>query len=142
VINTFTPLFNLNHGFNYGFSVNVPILNGFNTRRLIRRAKLDIQLQEVSYGNEFSKIDVALTNAYKDYELHKKLLTLEEENIQLARENVQIALERFRLGVSTNLELREAQISLEQAYNRLIASRYNTKVAETELLRLQGNIVK
>jgi outer membrane protein TolC len=142
VINTFTPLFNLNHGFNYGFSVNVPILNGFNTRRLIRRAKLDIQLQEVSYSNEFSKIDVALTNAYKDYELHKKLLQLEEENILLARENVHIALERFRLGVSTNLELREAQISLEQAYNRLIASRYNTKVAETELLRLQGNIVK
>jgi outer membrane protein len=31
---------------------------------------------------------------------------------------------------------------LEDAYNRLIAARYNTKVAETELLRLKGDLVK
>jgi outer membrane protein TolC len=42
--------------------------------------------------------------------------------------------------VSTYLELRDAQISLEQAYNRLIAARYNTKLAETELLRLKGTL--
>ena len=142
VINTFTPLFNQNKGFNYGFSLNVPILNGFNTRRLIRQSQLDVKLQETTYSNELSRIDVALSNTFKDYELHKKLLTLEEENILLAKENVNIALERFRLGVSTNLELREAQISLEEGYNRLIAARYNTKVSETELLRLQGNIVR
>jgi outer membrane protein TolC len=53
-----------------------------------------------------------------------------------------IALERFRQGVSTYLELREAQKSLEDAYDRLIAARYNTKVSETELLRLKGAIVR
>lgn len=142
VINNFTPLFNQNRGFNYGLSVNVPILNGFNTRRLIRQAKLGISLQEVGYSNQLSLIDVSLNNAFKDYELYKKLLVLEEQNILLAKENVNIALERFRQGVSTNLELREAQISLEQGYSRLIAARYNTKVAETALLRLQGNIVR
>ena len=78
----------------------------------------------------------------KNYELYKKLLTLEEENILLAKENVNIALERFKQGISTNLELREAQISLEQGYDRLIAARYNTKVAETELLKLHGNIIR
>ena len=142
VINTFTPLFNQNKGLNYGLSVSVPILNGFNTRRLVRQSKLDIRLQEVNYLNQLSKIDVGLNNAFKDYELYKKLLKLEEENIVLAKENVNIALERFRLGISTNLELREAQISLEQGYDRLIAARYNTKVAETELMRLQGDILK
>lgn len=142
VINTFTPLYNQNKGFNYGLSINVPILNNFNTRRLIRQAKLDIRLQEVTYTNQLSQIDVTLNNAFKNYELYKKLLKLEEENILLAKENVNIALERFRLGISTNLELREAQISLEQGYDRLIAARYNTKVAETELLRLHGNVLR
>ncbi|MEO5996540.1 MAG: TolC family protein [Chitinophagaceae bacterium] len=142
VINTFTPLFNQNKGFNYGLSVNVPILNGFNTKRLIRQSQLNIKLQQVTYTNQLSQIDVTLNNSFKNYELYKKLLRLEEENILLAKENVNIALERFKQGVSTNLELREAQISLEQGYDRLIAARYNTKVAETELLRLQGNIVK
>lgn len=87
-------------------------------------------------------MDIAISSAFKDYELQKKNLALEEENILLAKENVFIAVERLRLGVSTTLELRETQRSLEESYNRLIAARYNTKVAETELLRLKGDLVK
>ncbi|MGN6421459.1 MAG: TolC family protein [Pseudobacter sp.] len=141
VINTFTPLFNQNKGFNYGFGLNVPILNGFNTRRLVKQAQLDVQYQQLVYDNELTKVDVGLSNAFKDYELQKQLLQLEEDNITLAKENVFIALERFRQGVSTWLELRDAQQSLELSYNRLIAARYNTKLAETELLRLKGSLV-
>ena len=85
---------------------------------------------------------MGITNAFKDYELQKKTLALEEENILLAKENVFISLERLRLGISTYLELRETQKSLELAYDRLIAARYNTKLAETELLRLKGDLVK
>ena len=142
VINTFTPLFNQNRGFNYGMSLTLPILNGFNTRRLISQSKLNIRIQEVFYTSQLLQIDVTLNNEFKNYELYKKLLKLEEQNILLAKENVNIALERFKQGVSTNLELREAQISLEQGYDRLIAARYNTKVAETDLLRLQGKILR
>ena len=142
VINTFTPLFNQNNGYNFGFSATVPILNGFNTRRLIKQAELDIQYQQLFFENQRSLINTGISNAFKDYEYQKRALVLEEENIQLAKENVAIALERFRQGVSTNLELREAQISLQDAYNRLIAARYNTKLAEIELLRLKGEIVR
>jgi outer membrane protein TolC len=142
VINQFTPLFNQNRGFNYGFGLSVPILNNFNTKRLIQQAELDVQYQEIFLKNQLSLVDLALSNAFKNYELEKKSLALEEENISLARENVSIALERFRQGVSTYLELRDAQISLEQALDRLIAARYNTKLAETELLRLKGDLVR
>lgn len=142
VINTFTPLFNQNLGFNYGFSLNIPILNGFNTRRLEQQARIDILQQELIFDNQRTLLDVQVNNAFKDYELQKKNLTLEEDNILLARENVFIALERFKQGVSTYLELREAQISLEDAYNRLIAARYNAKIAETELMRLKGDIIR
>lgn len=141
-VNINQPFFNRNKGFNYGFGLNVPILNGFNTKRLIKQAELDIRYQQLVYSNQRSLIDVGLSNSFKDYELQKRLLTLEEENIALAKENVMIALERFRQGVSTFLELREAQISLQDAYNRLIAARYNTKLAETELLRLKGDLVR
>lgn len=140
VINNFTPLFNRNRGFNYGLAINLPLLNGFNTRRLIGQAKLDISFQEINYKNQLSLADVALQNAFKAYEMQKQALRLEEENITLARENVNIALERFRQGVSTFIELRVAQISLAEAYNRLIAARYDTKLAEIELLRLKGDI--
>ena len=142
VVNPFQPLFSRNSGYNYGFGISVPILNGFNVKRQIQQAQLDIEYLNLSYLNQKAQIDVSIVNAYKDYELQKKMLALEEENILLAKENVFIAVERLRLGVSTFIELRETQKSLELAYDRLIAARYNTKLAETELLRLKGEIVK
>ncbi len=142
VVNNFTPLFNRNYGFNYGISLNIPILNNFTIKRQIQTAQLDIEYQKLLYNYKKSNIDIAISAAFKSYELQKKTLELEEENIKLAKENVYISVERFRLGISTSLELRETQKSLEDAYNRLIAARYNTKVAETELLRLRGDLVK
>ena len=142
VVNPFTPLYSQNKGLNYGFSATIPILNGFNTKRLIRQAELDVRYQQLFYTSQRSVIDVSISNAFKDYEYQKRALLLEEENIQLAKENTMIALERFRQGVSTYLELREAQKSLEDAYNRLIAARFNTKLAETNLLRLRGDLVR
>lgn len=139
VINNFTPLFNRNLGFNYGFGITMPIFNGFNAKRLQQQAKIDIMQQELLLDNTRTLLDVQINNAFRNYELQKRNLALEEENIVLAKENVFIAMERFKQGVSTYLELREAQISLADGYDRLIAARYNAKLAETELLRLKGS---
>ncbi len=142
VLNTFTPLYNRNLGFNYGISAAIPIFNGFNARRQIQQAQLTIDNYKIQYGRIKAANEIAINNSYKTYELQKKTLVLEEENILLAKENVFIALERFRLGISTTLELRETQKTLSDSYDRLIAARYNTKVAETELLRLRGDLVR
>jgi outer membrane protein TolC len=142
VVNNFTPLFNRNMGYNYGVSAVIPIFNGFTVRRQIKEAALNVNYQDLQYRFEQSKVNAAITGAFKSYTLQKKNLALEEENIRLAKENVYIAVERFRLGVSTLIELRETQKSLEDAYNRLISARYNTKLAETTLLRLKGELVK
>ncbi len=142
VINPFSPLFNQSKGLNYGVTASIPILNNLTNKRQIQQAKLDIQYQQIIFKNQQSQLNLAVINAFKEYEQQKKALVLEEENIVLAKENVYIALEVYRLGASTIIQLREAQKSLEDAYNRLIAARYNTKLAETELLRLKGDLVK
>jgi outer membrane protein len=142
VINPFSLLFNQSQGFNYGFTVAVPILNNFNTRRLIKQARLDINYQKLVYDNQRSLINLNVLSAFIAYEQQKRALALEEENILLAKENVSIILQTLRLGAATMIQLREAQQSLEQAYTRLITARYNTKVSETELLRLKGELVR
>lgn len=142
VINPFSTLFNQSRGLNYGFTATIPILNNLNQRRQIKQANLDIQYQKLVLDNRLSQVNMSVVNAFKEYEQQKKALALEEENIGLAKENVSIALEVYRLGASTIIQLREAQKSLEDAYNRLIAARYNTKLAETELMRLRGEIIR
>ena len=142
VINSFSTLFNRNKGINYGITATIPILNNFNTKRLIQQARLDIKYEQLVYDNQKSQINLNILNAFQDYQQQQKALALEEENILLAKENVTIVFETYRLGAATLIQLKEAQKSLEDAYNRLIAARYNTKLAETELLSLKGDLVK
>ncbi len=142
VINPFSPLFNQSNGLNYGLTANIPIFNRFNTKRLIRQAELDIRYQQLVFENQRSLVNLDIITAFKNYELQKKALALEEENILLARENVDIVFQTYKLSAATLVQLREAQNSLEAANNRLIAARYATKLAETELLRLKGTLGK
>jgi outer membrane protein TolC len=142
LINPFAPLNSQSNGFNYGFLLTVPIFNGLNQHRLIQQAKITSMRSELLYRQLQLSVDVGLQNAFTQYENAKEVLVIEEENILLAKENVVIALESFKRGATTFVELRTAQQSLETAYNRLIAARYNAKVAETELLRLNGSLLR
>ena len=141
-LNPVLPFYNRNSGFYYGFTATIPILNYRNTHHLIRQAELNIGFQRLLYENQRALLQLNVLDAFNDYRLQLESLELEESNIELAIENVTIILETYRLGASTYLQLREAQKSLEDAYNRLIAARYNTKLAETELLRLKGALVR
>lgn len=142
VINPFSTLYNLNKGFNYGITANIPIFNNYTVKRNIRQAQADINFKQLTLENQVSLLNTNVENAFRTYELQKQELALEESNIIYAKENVSIAYERYKLAVTTFIELREAQKSLADSYTRLITARYNAKVAETELLRLRGDIIR
>lgn len=130
-----------NKGYNYGLSMNIPILNGMNVNRLIGQSKINIERQKLIYDQQVTIVTAGVRIAYTSYANSLKVLAIEEENILLARENVTIALEGFRRGITTFIELRTAQQSLADAYNRLIAARFSAKISEIELFRLQGSLI-
>jgi outer membrane protein len=135
-------LFNLNSGLNYGFSFNLPIVNGFINRRNIQQARITVDRTRLLYEQAKTNINVGVKNAYTVYDNAKKILLVEEENIGLAKENLYIALEIFKRSANTFIEVRTAQQSLADAYNRLINARYVAKVAETQLLQLNGSLLR
>lgn len=141
VINDFTLLFNQNKGLNYGFSATLPILNKLTIRNGVQQAGILLERQQIIYEQQKMVATVGVRVAFASYDNARKTLVIEEENILLAKENVFIMLESFKRGIATFIELRTAQQSLADAYNRLIAARYNAKVSETELLRLKGALV-
>lgn len=142
LINPFAALFNQSDGYNYGFSVTIPVLNGFNQRRLVQQAKINVNRQQTLYEQQRTAVNLGLQNAFTSYDNAKTILLIEEENIFFAKENVSIALETFKRGATTFVELRTAQQSLAEAYTRLINARYLAKVAEIELLKLNGSLLK
>jgi outer membrane protein len=142
VINNFSTLFNQTRGFNYGLVATIPIFNNYNVKRQIQQAQLDITYSKLAYENQQSLLELGIVRAFKNYEQQKKALVLEEESILLAKENAAIVLQSYKLGGTPLLQLKEAQKSLEDAARRLITARYNTKLAETELLQIKGDLVR
>jgi len=135
-------LLNQNAGPNYGFTVSWNLFNGFVVNNQIKNAKLDYQNSELRLNDAKSQIESQLLQAFNTFRDALEAVKLEEENLVLAKENLSVALERFRIGNSTPLELQEAQKSLVDAENRTLSARYDAKVAETELMRLNGELVK
>ncbi|WP_018479763.1 TolC family protein [Pontibacter roseus] len=141
-LNEFSPLFNQNRGHNYGLTVNLPIFNGFNLNRQAQNARINLETADLEYQRQQNQLESALARAYSQYSNRLQLLELEESNLALAQENADIALERYRLGLLTAIELREAQRNQLVAENRLIDIQYQAKAAETELKRISSTLLR
>ena len=135
-------LLNRTAGLSAGVAATWNIFNGFNTSRQVKNSRIFLENSKQQY--EYTKLSLgsALVNAWRNFENAKEMLSLEEENIRLAKENVDIALERFKLGASDILELKEAQNSYESSSVRIITARYDARLAEIQLMKLNGDLVK
>jgi len=129
------------NGLNYGITLRMNIFSGGNINRRIQNARLFEEISETQYAQTELSVIRDLENIYLEYSNNLRLVTLEQENLQVALENAEIALDRYKFGSSSFIELRDAQINGVRAYGRLLSAIYSAKVAETELLRLSGGLV-
>ncbi len=132
---------NQNLGFNYGLNFSFNIFNGFNSVREYENSQYEVLNSEIRYEQIKDIVEAQILKLYESYKTSLKLIELEKENLEIARENVEIAIERYRLGVLTPLELREAQKTYIDAESRLISALYQAKVAEINLLKLSGQLI-
>lgn len=135
-------LLNQNLGLNFGLTASWTIFNGFNTTNQIKNARLQIENADYEYKSAKLKVEHTLLVSYKKYQDDQKILILEEENTLLVKEAVTIALERFRIGASSSLELKEIQKSYDDALSRLAEARFNAKASETQLMKLNGKLIR
>ena len=130
------------NGLNGSVTLSVPLFNGFNNVHGVQLADLNIANAKISLDNLRRQIEAQQYQARHNFERADIALKLEEENILLADKNLKIALELFRVGQSTAIEMRTAELSYEQAVTRLVTARFNAKSAETEIMRIQNELVK
>ncbi|MEO7424283.1 MAG: TolC family protein [Fibrobacteria bacterium] len=128
-------------GLTYGINVRLNLFDGFtlpsdyrNARRAVAKARLQSEETRDAVG-------AALSEAHAAHAASLEVLELEVANMAVARENVGIAMERLRLGTIASLELRAAQEAFISAETRLVSAKFESKRAETELLRLSGRLV-
>jgi outer membrane protein TolC len=129
------------NGMNYGVTLGFNIFDGFNQRRSLRNSDISRVNTDLRYRDIEQGIRADLLTIFNAYSNNLRLINLEKQNLQTATENNNIALERYRLGSLSGIDLREVQLSLLEANERLISAHYQTKLAEVSLQLVSGNIM-
>ena len=126
-------------GGNAGISIGFTLWNG-NRRREMRNAKIEMENVKLTRDRLELSLKADLGNLWQAYQNNLELLNLEKTNVITARENHEIAKERYMLGDLSGIEMREAQQSLLDAEERLLAVEYDTKLCEISLMQISGKI--
>lgn len=130
-----------NLGFNFGLTMGFNLFDG-NRRREIKNVRIAIENANLQQDDMRQSLRADLSNLWQAYQNNLEMLKLERENLIAAVENHEIASERYMLGNLSGIEMREAQKSLLDAEERILASEYDTKMCEISLLQLSGKITQ
>jgi len=133
--------YNRNFGPVIGLSASMNIFNGMNLHRDYQNAKISLVSSELEVRQLENKLDAYLLKIYNEYRNQLQMISFEKENLVLAQKNMEIAKESFAVGSISSLQLREIQKNLLDANTRLITAEFNTKLTETELLLISGNLI-
>jgi len=133
-------LFNQTYGPSGSIGISVPLFNGIVVKKQLQISDIQIKNQQIAIAQTSNNLQTELNNAYISYNNALKAIELEEKNLVLARENIIIATERYKRLNITSVELRQIQISYNDARNRLYSALYQAKMAETTVALLSGNI--
>lgn len=127
-------------GFDYGVTIGMNLYNGFDTRRKARNSRIGIDNAELAEKNIRLELDALLSSLYLSYTNNLELKEMEQQNLVIAQEYYDTAIDKYKLGSLSGLELREAQVSLLDAEERLLLSEYNIKLCEVSLKQISGKI--
>ena len=135
-------LFNRSYGPQLGVQASIPIFNGGMVKKELQVSAVNIAMKQIQVDQIKNSLDAQLQSAYNDFDYATKVLDLNEDNVKTAAENVQVTMERFRLSQSTSLEIKQAQSSYEDALYNVVLARYNAKIAEIALQKLNNALPK
>jgi outer membrane protein TolC len=134
--------FNRQAGLNAGITASWLLFNGNKNSRLVKERNILALNQKYITEQTQLQIDAVVYNNYKSYLLNKQIVDLELQNLKDSKEVQNVSLERYKIGKANLLETIETQKNLEDAQVRYINALYAIKIAETELLRVNGSLVK
>jgi outer membrane protein len=129
-------------GLNAGVSAGWLLFNGTKNSKLVKERNILYLNQKYATEQIQQQVDGQVFNSYKAFLLNKSIVDLERQNLLDSKEVLDVSIERYKVGKANLLETIETQKNLEDAQVRYIEALYAIKMAETDLLRANGTLVK
>lgn len=123
-----------------GLTLGFNIFDGFNRKREQKNARIRIENQSLQVDRQKLYLQSDFANMWLAYQNNIQLENLEKESLENAQLNHEIAMDRYKLGDLSGILLREAQVGLINAEQRLLGAQYRVKLYEISLMQISGRI--
>lgn len=130
------------NNWNMGFTVRVPLFDGFSTKAKVGAAKAKQMQSILSRENLADQLAVDVKQACLDLTQATSIIKSQEDNLEDAREALRISYVRYDNGVGINLDVLDAQVSLANVEKNLSEGIYDYIMAKAKLDRAMGKGLK
>jgi outer membrane protein TolC len=119
-------------------SVSVPIFNGGRTRGRLAEADADLRNRRAEADDLKASIYYDVRTAFLDLQASGEQLQVATRSRDLAAQQLVQARDRFAAGVTSNLEIVQAQEAVAESSEQYIGALYSYNVAKAVLARGLG----
>ena len=133
-------LINQTYGPNIGVNLGLPIYNSniFKTQLRVNDVQQKQQLLQIELIRTQVKRNLLI--AHQEYSNAIAVAEVESKNVKIAEENNFISTERFKKLQGNTIELRQANLSLIDAQDRLINAEFRVKIAAITIQLIIGEV--
>jgi outer membrane protein TolC len=121
-----------------GLNISFPIFDGFRVKSNVDLARAQVRLAELQLQQEREAVTIDVARARAEIRRSQAVFAARQQNAAEAEEAFRLATLRFARGLSTQLEVSDAQLALLTAQSTEARATYDLYLASADLARALG----
>jgi outer membrane protein len=123
-----------------GGVVSVPLFTGFLIQNQVAEATAQQREAQAVYLAVSQNVQLEVKDSFFDLVTLIQQIKVAEEQVKIAREALTLASQRYKLGLSSIVEVTQSEVAVTAAETRLAETQYDVKIAEARLRYAVGGI--
>jgi len=128
-------------GISAGVNLTWNLFDGGRTITSVKNAKIIYENQELLKKQTEGQVDRDIQNAWETYTNALFILRTQEENVKTNSNNFQRTQEQYKLGRTSSIEFRQAQLNFLNSVVIKNQAKYTAKLAELQVLQVSGELL-
>jgi outer membrane protein len=125
-----------------GLTFSIPIFDGGQRESRISESRSRVRQESIRMKDVSDQVNLEVRNALLTLESSQQQVAVAQKGIDLAAKELTFARDRFEAGLTTNIEVTNAQTSMARARDNLIEALFRFNASRINLARAKGEIEK
>lgn len=125
-----------------GLQLNVPIFTGFGGKARLQQSNLEAEKVRLNMNTFEQAVKLEVNNARVSLMNAHNTIKANESTLDLAKEVARVTKIKYKEGVGSNMEVIDAENTLRESETNYLTSLYEYKLAEIDLKKAKGQLLK